>query len=1714
MSVIGTLLVKMGLDAAGFRTELGGATQSFVDAGQRISQVGMDMAPVSLPILALGQSALTSAMSFETGMNVFQATSGATAAQMERMQTLATELGADMELPGTSAADAAEAMTALAQRGLEVNQVFDASKGVLQLSAAGQLSNARAAELTASALNAFHLAGSEASNVANLLAAGSTASGSSIEQMGQALQASAAVFSAAEIPIEQLITSIGMMASSGIAGSDAGTSLKTMLMALQSPSSTAAAAMQQLGISIYDAHGKMLPFPEIIRQFSTAMGEGATKTVTMGGATGAMAAAAEAAQGKMTGLERALVVAEAHTGMTAQAMRGLIQQWVTAHGTLDGFGATLGGNTFELFRAVQGYDSARNSITAFQNAQGTAHSATVALTEAERNAAMATIFGTDAVRAANIVMMGGVDAFNQMEGASTRQGAAADLAGARMQGLGGAIEGFRSSLETTLMNAVMPMLPALTGIATSAGEFMGQLGTLNPAVIQAGVAIAGVLAVAAPLLMALGPLTIAFGALISPVGLVVVAVAAIAAAFASGTITIDQIRPVLNAVGDAFNWLKGIVEAAMNGIQGIVNGVMQMLRGDISGGMDTIQTSFETAWNTIKGKVNDALQAIIGYVQTNLPQWIAKLGEWATAAWEWLQAAAPIIVQRLGEFVSGLVAELGRKLPGWISAFVAWAERAWKWLQDAVPPLLAKLGEFASSLISELGRKLPGWLTSLGSWALAAWRWLQDAIGPLLAKVGEFALSLIGELGRKLPGWISAFLSFAAAAVSWVATAIPPLLVELAKFLASAVTWIIGTAIPGLVLAALGLAAALIGWVATTLIPGILPALGEFLASVLTFIGNMIAAVVEAAIKVGEGIVNGIREGVQNIWDTFMDWISDLIGGLPEWLKHLLGISSPSRVMAEEIGGPLMMGIVAGMQEAMPTALANIGDLMNQIVGAMSGALNTGGLTGGSGAAIGEMLRWVRAMVEALVAASEWLVNVCEAARDRAKLFVDLAGDLIGIFQDAIGLLTTLADAGSLPVSSGGIVIPVMQFIANMIHTVLAQIALLLPNIVAAGERLTAFNAAAQATITTMQAAVALVSALGEIEVVTNVDGALGVVVDVVLGLVRRLSEQLTPAMMQAVIAARLFADQAGPVVAVIGQTVGIVSQLAAVKIFDVDAAMAAVRQVIIRAVQALRDAAGVISADGLAAARVFADGMGGILGIIGQAVSLLTSAAGAEGWQDLDIDRMFMALRQVIVRSVQVLRDAAGVISAEGLAAARAFADGMGDIMDVVGAAVDVLGAAAGTTDWQNLSIDQIFIALRQVIIRSVQTLRDASGFVAAEGLAAARAFADGMGDIMDVVGAAVDVLGAAAGTTDWEKLDIDRVFTALRQVIVRAVQTLRDASGFVAAEGLAAARAFADNMGDIMDVVGAAVDVLGAAAGATDWEKLDIDRVFVALRQVIVRSVQTLRDASGFVAAEGLAAARAFADGMGDIMDVVGSAVDVLTALAEWQPVDVDGAFVFIRQVIVAAVRVLREASEATGSGLDAAAAFALRSLGMLEAVQRALDVLKALAEFEIPDALAVVVAAWEQMRQIIEVIRGGLMFELAELERYDLLMGAFTMGSSWVQALIEGILSRVPDLVAVLSYISGLFPHSPAKYGPLAQRPDWNNYLMGGLDQAGDALTRRLAGAMPGGRLALAPATASGGRGGQTINVTINNPRGEVSERSLRRELLMLSQLGVLD
>jgi TP901 family phage tail tape measure protein len=225
---------------------------------------------LTLPIVAGAAAAVSAFSGFESSLNSFQAVSGATADQMERVGDLAKALGNDLTLPGTSAADAAEAMTELAKGGLSVADSMDAAKSAIQLSTAAQISNADAATILADALNSFGIEGAEAGRVADLLAASANATTAEIGDMALALKASSAVAAQLGVPIEDLTTAIGLMANAGIKGSDAGTSLKTMMLALAAPTDTAAKAMQELGLQVFDAQGKMLPLPEIIDNWRTA----------------------------------------------------------------------------------------------------------------------------------------------------------------------------------------------------------------------------------------------------------------------------------------------------------------------------------------------------------------------------------------------------------------------------------------------------------------------------------------------------------------------------------------------------------------------------------------------------------------------------------------------------------------------------------------------------------------------------------------------------------------------------------------------------------------------------------------------------------------------------------------------------------------------------------------------------------------------------------------------------------------------------------------------------------------------------------------------------------------------------------------------------------------------------------------------------------------------------------------------------------------------------------------------------------------------------------------------------------------------------------------------------------------------------------------------------------------------------------------------------
>jgi len=221
----------------------------------------------------LAVASVNAAGDFEKSLNIFQATTGATGDEMDRVSELAKKLGNDVKLPGTSAKDAADAMTELAKGGLSVRESMDAARGVLQLSAAAEIDNAQAATIAARALNTFGLAGKEATRVSDILAATANASTAEITDVAAGFQMAGASAAQLGIPIEDLSTAIGIMANKGIAGSDAGTSLKTMFTRLVPQTDKAAEAMKKLGVDVFDADGEFIGIRGAIEQYRSALGK-------------------------------------------------------------------------------------------------------------------------------------------------------------------------------------------------------------------------------------------------------------------------------------------------------------------------------------------------------------------------------------------------------------------------------------------------------------------------------------------------------------------------------------------------------------------------------------------------------------------------------------------------------------------------------------------------------------------------------------------------------------------------------------------------------------------------------------------------------------------------------------------------------------------------------------------------------------------------------------------------------------------------------------------------------------------------------------------------------------------------------------------------------------------------------------------------------------------------------------------------------------------------------------------------------------------------------------------------------------------------------------------------------------------------------------------------------------------------------------------------
>jgi TP901 family phage tail tape measure protein len=206
---------------------------------------------------------------FDAQMSAVSAVMRETGGNMDRLREAAMEAGRTTVY---SATEAGQAIEELGKAGISTEDILSGGlNGALSVAAAGNLEVAKAAEIAALAMQQFGLSGDQIPHVADLLAAAAGKSLGSVEDLGMALQQSGLVANQFGLSMEDTTGALAAFASAGLIGSDAGTSLKTMLLMLANPSKESAGLMKELGINAYDASGQFVGLTSLAGQLQSKM---------------------------------------------------------------------------------------------------------------------------------------------------------------------------------------------------------------------------------------------------------------------------------------------------------------------------------------------------------------------------------------------------------------------------------------------------------------------------------------------------------------------------------------------------------------------------------------------------------------------------------------------------------------------------------------------------------------------------------------------------------------------------------------------------------------------------------------------------------------------------------------------------------------------------------------------------------------------------------------------------------------------------------------------------------------------------------------------------------------------------------------------------------------------------------------------------------------------------------------------------------------------------------------------------------------------------------------------------------------------------------------------------------------------------------------------------------------------------------------------------
>ena len=400
--------------------------------------------------------------------------------------------------------------------------------------------------------------------------------------------------------------------------------------------------------------------------------------------------------------------------------------------------------------------------------------------------------------------------------------------------------------------------------------------------------------------------------------------------------------------------LGSLLDTLVTIFTGIVNGISSMLPSLLPALIELISYVVTSLLDQLPAILDCALELILGLAQgilAALPVLIEALPEVISSIVEFLISAIPQIidagiellmalVDALPVIIDALVDALPQIIKATVTALIAAAPQIAKAgvkllgaLIEAIPVIVVELAKAVPDIVAaiiDVLAELPGLIgevfaeivTDLVEWGQQMLSNASTAMSNMLSQVNSIIQELPGKIWTHLVNAVNRVIAWGQQMVSNASTAASNMLSKVSSTLQQ---------LPGNVWGYLSQAAQKVVTWGTQLAQKGAAAATQLFNSIVNGLSSLPSKMAE----IGSNIVSGIWNGISSGWNWLTNKVSNLANSLLDAAKDALGINSPSKEFADEVGRWIMPGVGKGLDKSMPATLKDMKAKAGELVSAM-----------------------------------------------------------------------------------------------------------------------------------------------------------------------------------------------------------------------------------------------------------------------------------------------------------------------------------------------------------------------------------------------------------------------------------------------------------------------------------------------------------------------------------------------------------------------------------------------------------------------------------------------------------------------------------------------------------------------------------------------------------------------------------------------------------